>query len=242
MSTNNNNTFPYPIFIFVHPTRSFQRQHWNNMKRLFPTYPESWFCPQPLVPVCVIAIHYLSYENAHGINPNLSQWLSSNCMLFCPLCEKKRILMHQQIKGFHSALAYVCTLYSLFSPIAAIQIISLCLACVSLIRQKHGEPYVNPFNTLEPQTKHVFGQDLGLDGDGCTARPVCRWIKTRWHRGRRLQTYLSNRDLIHACTETHCGIRDYRPPPVPSSPFPLLLCHADSIACATMCYPLQMKN
>lgn len=28
----------------------------------------------------------------------------------------------------------------------------------------------------------------------------------------------------------------------PPPPFPLLLCHADSIACATMCDPLQMKN
>lgn len=151
--------------------------------------------------------------------------------------------MPQQIKGFYSARAYVCTLYILFSPIAATQIISLCLAWVCVIRQRHGEPYVSPFNTLEPQTKHVFGQDLGFDGDGCTVLPVCSWIKSRWHRGRRLQTYLSNRDLIHACTESHCGIRDSRPPPIPSlPPLPLLLCHADSIACATMCYPLQMKN
>lgn len=52
------------------------------MKCLFPIYPESWICPQPLVPVCVIAIHHLSYENARGINPNLNQRLSSNCLLF----------------------------------------------------------------------------------------------------------------------------------------------------------------
>lgn len=110
------------------------------------------------------------------------------------------------------------------SSIAAAQIISPCLAWVCLIRQRHGEPYVSPFSTLEPQTKHVFGKDLGFDGDGCTALPVSSWIKSRRHRGRRLQTYLSNRDLIHACTESHCGIRDFRPPPHPvSPPFSLLL-------------------
>lgn len=52
------------------------------MKCLFPIYPESWICPQPLVPVCVIAIHHLSYENARGINPNLNQRFPSNCLLF----------------------------------------------------------------------------------------------------------------------------------------------------------------
>lgn len=58
--------------------------------------------------------------------------------------------------------------------------------------------------------------------------------KDCWHRGRRLQAYLSNRDLIHACTESHCDIYN-------SLPLSLFLCHAGSIACATMCYPFRWK-
>lgn len=210
------------------------------MKCLFPIYPESWICPQPLVPVCVIAIHHLSYENACGINPNLNQRFPSNCLLFV----RRENANAPANKGIlFSAGLCLHLIYSFFTHSCYTNNLTVPCMRVCVIRQRHGEPYVSPFNTLEPQTKHVFGQDLGFDGDGCTVLPVCSWIKSRWHRGRRLQTYLSNRDLIHACTESHCGIRDSRPPPIPSlPPLPLLLCHADSIACATMCYPLQMKN
>lgn len=49
--------------------------------------------------------------------------------------------------------------------------------------------------------------------------------KDCWHRGRRLQTYLSNRDLIHACTESHCDIYNSLPlsPPTLSVSLPCWL-------------------
>lgn len=62
--------------------------------------------------------------------------------------------------------------------------------------------------------------------------------KDCWHRGRHLQAYLSNHDLIHACTESHCDI--YNSLPLPLPPLSVSLCHAGSIACA-MCYPFRWK-
>lgn len=56
-----------------------------------------------------------------------------------------------------------------------------------------------------------------------------------WHRGSRLQAYLSNCDLIHACTESHLDIYNSH------SPSPLSLCHAGSIARATVCYLCRWK-
>lgn len=70
-------------------------------------------------------------------------------------------------------------------------------------------------------------------GSPCFYRIDC------WHRGRRLQAYLSNRDLIHACTESHCDICKHPPPPLPlPSVFP---CLAGCRACATVCYSFRWK-
>lgn len=67
---------------------------------------------------------------------------------------------------------------------------------------------MNTCNMLGWQMKCVFGQNLW--------NTVWWWWmhsasslqlkKDCWNSRRRLQTYLSNRDLIHAYTESHCGI------------------------------------
>lgn len=95
------------------------------------------------------------------------------CYFVCFVRKEKPNATANKRVSFSAGLCLNHIYIFLPSPTAATQIISPCLACVSLIRWKHGEPYMDPFNTLEPQTEHVFRQDFGLDGDGCTAVPVC---------------------------------------------------------------------
>lgn len=88
---------------------------------------------------------------------------------------------------------HVCACVSFW---ASLRVLHLCI----LIRQRAGSGPLGHVQYVRKQMKRVFVEDLWNADD----LPRLQLDKDCWHRGGCLQTYLSNRDLIHACTESHC--------------------------------------
>lgn len=152
------------------------------------------------------------------------------------------MLMLQQIRGFYSAQAYVCTSYSFFTHSCRAN--NLTVPCMSVLDKTEA------WRAIREPIQHV-----GAINEACiwTGFRVWGW----WmHCAPSLQ--LNKEPLAQRQASADIPLKPWpyscmhwislwhprlSPSPHPvSPPPPLLLCHADSIACATMCYPLQMKN